>query len=933
MVATPMPTGQALAPRTDRDLLSAYDALLERYAPPGLLVDEHRQLLHVFGDAGDFLGVTSGRPAQHIGQLVVPGLRVTLEAALTRAFRDGGCVEFTSEPRGKPVQVSVEPLSPRERPRRALVTFGEAPVLPAKPAALAPEPDTAAQDRVAQLERELAWARETLQATCESAEAASEELQATNEELVAANEELQSTNEELQSVNEELYTVNDEYQKKNTELTELSDDLNHLVDSTRFGVVFLDRNLTVRRFTPEATRIFNLLPQDVGRPLDHITTGLLDERVCDDARSVLAGGRSAEREVHHQDGRSLLMQIRPYVRATGLIDGAVLSFVDISALKNVQDVLASTQVILSNVIDLAPIAVLYVQSDYRIAWLNSESAAQLGGTVDELLGQNLMVKVPGVRPRRPVYERVLAGESLDMTATPMGGKLYNVGYRPTQDPDGTVHGFVVIAQDVTAHLENERVRQEHAAMLQQLPIGVLLCREQDGCLGVVAANPAASTLLETTADIGAPLDAWLPEPWKPDVAPLLARAYEGDRADALMTARHRRIRVATVPVPPSGLAVLIEDATDTELARQRRDAALRLESIGQVAGGVAHELNNLLAVILMSVDGVQHEEDATEDLENIKAAGQRAADLVTQLLAFSKRRPVTPEPVHLGTLVVELSPILRRILGVNIALETRIDDVGCVRIDRAALEQVLLNLTNNARAALPDGGTVHVRTSCTDEAVVLAFTDDGAGMDSATLERCFEPFYTTNKDGLGTGLGLSLCHGVVTQAGGTIVADSDAGQGACFTLTFPQTSAEVAQPSTEPTTDAGGTETILLVEDVEPLRAMVSRHLRRRGYTVLEAERGDAALEYATECIDLLLSDVVMPEMNGPALAEALRVEHPGLPVIFMSGYPDHAGLRTNVRDLNDPLITKPFAIADLCLLVRKTLDERRPGPDRAAGP
>jgi two-component system, cell cycle sensor histidine kinase and response regulator CckA len=372
----------------------------------------------------------------------------------------------------------------------------------------------------------------------------------------------------------------------------------------------------------------------------------------------------------------------------------------------------------------------------------------------------------------------------------------------------------------------------------------------------------------------------------------------------------------------------------------------KMEAIGSLAGGVAHDFNNLLSVILNYAGFAM--EDAgdrlKDDLLQVKRAAERAAALTRQLLAFSRKQILQPQPLDLNQIAAGLEKMLRRILGEDIDfLQVLAPDVGVVRADPGQIEQVLMNLVVNARDAMPGGGKLTIETSNVEidqeyaagygvikpgRYVQLAVTDTGSGMDEKTRERIFEPFFTTKEIGKGTGLGLSTVYGIVTQSGGHVLVYSEPGVGTTFRICLPrERAAAVAMPIRSPTVTmrSKGNETILVVEDEEALREVARRILHAAGYDVLTAKDGDEAIElcagYADD-IHLLLTDVVMPRMSGRVLAERLVGARPTLQVLYMSGYTDEAIAHHGALDVGTLFVGKPFTVANLTAKVRKVLDE-----------
>jgi two-component system cell cycle sensor histidine kinase/response regulator CckA len=401
----------------------------------------------------------------------------------------------------------------------------------------------------------------------------------------------------------------------------------------------------------------------------------------------------------------------------------------------------------------------------------------------------------------------------------------------------------------------------------------------------------------------------------------------------------------------------IEDITlRKELEAQLRQSQ-KMDAVGQLAGGVAHDFNNLLTVIKMHVElaledlGAGHPLHA-DILEVARAAG-RAAALTRQLLAFSRQQVLQPQVIDLNVVIADLQKMLARLIGEDIDFTLDLaDDLGFVLADPGQLEQVLVNLAINARDAMPRGGSLTIATRNVElsplEAsrhpdarpgpyVAVALRDTGAGMTPDVQARIFEPFFTTKELGKGTGLGLATVYGIVTQSGGFLDVKSAPGRGAVFTVYLSAVSSGGEAPVRSVAAAAeraGGTETILLVEDEDAVRAVARRVLTKYGYSVIEARDGGQALAFLGThdgAIDLVLTDAVMPQMSGLELAAALGRLRPSLPVIVMSGYTDVDLVRRGALDSGAPILTKPFTVESLLTAVRAPLDRAKRSGDRPA--
>jgi PAS domain S-box-containing protein len=385
---------------------------------------------------------------------------------------------------------------------------------------------------------------------------------------------------------------------------------------------------------------------------------------------------------------------------------------------------------------------------------------------------------------------------------------------------------------------------------------------------------------------------------------------------------------------------------DLRAAEAQLMQAQKMEAIGRLAGGVAHDFNNLLTIINahseFAVERLPDGDPLSADVQIVLDAGRKAAALTRQLLAFSRRQLLEPRVMDLNEVVGTIERMLRRMIGDDIELATVLaEDLGMVMADPGQMEQVLMNLAVNSRDAMPRGGRLIIGTSNTvldsDQAgrfgaepgphVRLTVTDTGTGIDPDDQERVFEPFYTTKKEGEGTGLGLATVFGIVTQSGGHIRLASEAGNGTTFEIYLPRIDAEKPDPGPVTGTDElKGTETILVVEDDTAVRRLTTRVLASAGYDVISAASGgDALLEWERRSgsIQLLLTDVMMPKMGGPELSARLTRDVPGLRTLFMTGYTDDVGQRTGLGEEGVKVIHKPFRPRELLQRVRSVLDER----------
>ena len=405
--------------------------------------------------------------------------------------------------------------------------------------------------------------------------------------------------------------------------------------------------------------------------------------------------------------------------------------------------------------------------------------------------------------------------------------------------------------------------------------------------------------------------------------------------------------------------VYMLETTERRTLENQINQSQKMDMVGQLAGGIAHDFNNVLSAIMMANDFLLNAHKPTDpsfqDIMQIKQNATRAATLVRQLLAFSRKQTLRPQVLDLGDALSDLTMLLRRLIGEKVKFDpVHGRDLWQVKVDVSQFEQVIVNLAVNARDAMPDGGKLTIKTAnvSAQEAEKLSYkgmppadyvridvSDTGTGIPAEIVDKIFEPFFSTKEVGKGTGLGLSTVYGIVKQTGGFVYVDSEQGKGTTFRIFLPRHHAEqepqhesqatngtakdgAAEPP-KPRVDLTGQGTILLVEDEEGLRSLNARGLRSRGYTVIEASNGIEALEALEErdgAIDLVVSDVVMPEMDGPTLLRSMRKRNPNLKIIFVSGYAEDAFAKSLEENEKFDFLAKPFALSALVAKVKETM-------------
>ena len=589
---------------------------------------------------------------------------------------------------------------------------------------------------------------------------------------------------------------------------------------------------------------------------------------------------------------------------------------------------------------------------------------------EEAIGQHLSLFIPAERAAElpDLLARLQRGERLAHYETERRRKdgstvAVSLTLSPVRNAAGTVTGVSAVCRDISERLRADCALEESEKRmrfaLEASRVGIWEANVTTNVAYWSETNEVMHGLAPGT--FGRTLQAFV-DCIHPDDRERVLRAIEEAKRDRTATEyQYRTIAPdgterwitstaqffydeARAPIRGTGVTA---DITERRLLEDQLRQAQKMEAVGQVAGGVAHDFNNMLTAILGNAELVLGElpvDDAHRDnIEEIRSAGQRAAALTQQLLAFSRKQILTTRVLHLGGVVNGIIPMLRRLIGENIDLRAITWNRGHVKADRLQMEQVLMNLAVNARDAMPEGGRLTIETAdvVLDQAyareypyvtpgpyVLLVVSDTGDGMDAATRKRVFEPFFTTKPTGKGTGLGLATVYGIAKQSGGHIHVQSERGHGTTFKVYLPRTDEveAVRQPAPDRQRPLGGDGTILLVEDEDVVRKFAHRVLESYGYTVHALAHPRQAIEFANARpgeIDLILTDVVLPDMNGRTMATLLQQQHPESKVLYMSGYADQAIVHHGVLDEATCFLPKPFTATALARSVRECLEAR----------
>jgi two-component system cell cycle sensor histidine kinase/response regulator CckA len=631
--------------------------------------------------------------------------------------------------------------------------------------------------------------------------------------------------------------------------------------------------------------------------------------------------------------------------------------------KGSEEALRDSDATLQVFINAIPEPALLLDPGGAVVAANRAMSERLGGDLIDIVGRDaygLLPKEIATSRRRQIEDAVRTKKTAVFEDAVRGRSYINYLY-PVLDSSGAVTRVAIFALDITDRKEAEEAVQRSEEQYRTLVDGVkdvIFALSPEAV--VTALNPAFEEITGWTRE------EWLGKPFvgllHPDdvrtARALIETVLRGEsRGEVRLRVRTRggehrigefRANVQRRDGEPVGIYGIVRDITDRVRLEDQLRQAQKMEAVGRLAGGVAHDFNNILTAIssyseLLLAD-LAREDPRRADVEEIRKATERAAALTRQLLAFSRRQVLQLKVVDLNAVISGAEKLLRRLIGEDIALVTRLDRaLHPVRADAGQLEQVIMNLAVNARYAMEKGGTLTLETGnveftaseqTAEQSIVapgryalLTVSDTGTGMDAETKRHIFEPFFTTRERGRGTGLGLATVYGIVQQSRGFIWVDSEPGRGAVFRIYFPaatEAAAAAESPASPAAQPGAGTETILVVEDEDAVRAVACASLRRQGYTVLEAPNARAALEVLAEFsdrIELLLTDVVMPGLSGPALADRLATLRPDTRVLFMSGYTDDAIVRHGILEPGLNFLQKPFTPDILAQKVRQVLD------------
>jgi two-component system CheB/CheR fusion protein len=943
------------------------------------VVDENLDVVFVRGDLRPYQGPTDGLRGLQVLDFVRKELRAGLRSLIRRVQRerasaDSGPIRLEDAGSARSVRMVGRPLATGSK-TLTLVLFRDEAIHEEQPAVAL---DDVHEARIAALEQELEAAREHLQSTVDELESSNIELQSLNEELQSANEELQSTNEELetsneelQATNEELTTVNDELHTKTVELGHANDDLENVIRRIGIGVVLTDGSLRVRRFNPPAKLLFDLEDESRGEPLTEVSGRVDVGALALALRQVIETGQLHSSELA-VGNRWYEMRIFPFYSYGGEIEGALLTFVDTTEVRR-------REVAFRTLADNAPDVVMRFDRQLRHVYVNPrvESYTDLSpevivGKTHRELGfpESLCDQVE--RGVSHVYQEGReATFELELESPDGASVCFEARVVPERQLDGSVDTVLALARDITQRKRSEdKLREQEERWRAFFSQRVVAMAIGSPSREIVEVNDRLCEILGYARHelVGT---SWVglahPDDSEKGVASferLLRGEIDGYSMEKRLVRKDGEVRelllsVAAVRDAAGRVRYIVAMGLDRTEQRRVERQSMRLEdelrqiqkmeAVGTLAGGVAHEFNNVLATITGLADLMLSDPRALPifepELEEIIRASERGKSLVRQILTFSRKSSRHLRRVDLNEEVRHASALLEHTLPKMIRIELELEDgLPGILGDSNQIEQILVSLATNARDAMENVGELTFRTTLTTvppksrnprhlslrpgKYVELQVSDTGQGIPKSVLPRIFEPFFTTKPVGAGTGLGLSTAYGIVKSHHGAITCESVEGCGTTFYVLLPIDDTGLFDgPTGEPETESelpsieGGHEKVLIVDDEPVLLRSLELHLERKGYAVRTALTGEEALDTLlrmTRPVDVIVLDINMPGMGGFQALDQMKAVRPELRIIVASGQVPDATMRRLPVDF---WLQKPFRVDALLRALRTVLD------------
>ncbi|MCA9153175.1 MAG: PAS domain S-box protein [Planctomycetales bacterium] len=945
-------------PRYFNAMIPIYDHMLEKFMPPAFLVNQNRELVECYAGAEKLLRIRGRRPSHDLLDLLDGDAKTAIVGALARVIHHGEPISFSgvrlrTEDREQIFRLEIEMIQDRvSGDRYYLIVLHPL----AEPSTREPmsEMDTGqiSRDIVANLEEELRYSKENLQATIEELETSNEEMQATNEELVASNEELQSTNEELHSVNEELYTVNTEHQKKIRELAELNCDMENLLRSTDVAIIFLDHTLKIRRFTPQVVELFDLVPSDIGRRIHTFAHKIRYENLVNDLELVLRDGKSLEREVRTVQDDHYFMRVLPY-RVANRIEGIVLSLIDISTIVEARQRLSH----LSAIVESSKDAIISMDLNGKILSWNHGAELLYGFSSSEAVGQDertLTIPKSGLPEMERLLHRVCLGEHVESVDAEFmrkdGSAVFaSLTLSPIRVADGSIAAVSSIARDMT---ERRRLEQMFRRTFDSMPAGMVMCNSEGQ---IVLVNNRVLELFGYRDDElrGALVETLVPERYQERHVSHRRRYFAESMGRLMGEGRElfgRRKDGSEFPVEvgisrvetDEGFFVLAAIADIT--ARRDATEALRdeIDRRERFLAMLSHELRNPLNAVRNASHLLSSGPDVVMAKEAVAIIGRQThhmTRLLDDLLDVSR---ITRDRISLNLEQVDLRNVLDEAVEAVQPLASEgsviIERDFClepvvIEADHSRLEQVVSNLLTNAVKYSNEGGRVTLRLEKNTSHATVFVRDKGVGISSEMLPRIFDLFVqadtTLDRSKGGIGVGLTLARKLVQMHGGSISAHSDGvGQGSEFEVVLPlvkkSSQGALARPHFRALVEKMPGR-VLIVEDQYDNRSMLRAILELKGMQVLDAASGKEGLELVeAHRPEVAIIDIGLPEMSGYDVARAIREKYQdGIRLIALTGYGQQTDIKSALDAGFDHHLVKPLQPHKLYQLLNVKSDSR----------
>jgi two-component system cell cycle sensor histidine kinase/response regulator CckA len=752
-----------------------------------------------------------------------------------------------------------------------------------------------------------------------------------------------------------------------------------LYEGSRDGFAFVDMKGRITEFNSAFLKMLGYTDKEIRKKtFEDITPKKWHAREREILQEqVFTRGYSEiyEKEYRSKGGRCIPIEIRTYLARENGIPVGMWAFVrDITERKKVEHNLVESRERYRNLIELAPDGIIMSDMDGYVRVVNTAFLSLTGFKKSDIEGKHF-TKLPTTvtgdfESHEEIFQKIMVSETMRNATFQFRCKNGSLKWGEADisliKVEGRIDGIQWIVRDVTERKEIEEALQKseekYRSVVENTREAIVIA--QDGILKFVNPSTCRSSGFSEQELLSMPFTSFIHPDDRALVEATHLKRIRGEKVPDVYSFRivtkngsTRWFQISAVLITWEKRPATLNFLTDITESKQAEDElkqkerqllqAQKMEAIGRLAGGVAHDFNNLLTAIIGYTDILlihpKMDQELKKYVEQIKNSSNRASSLIQQLLAFSRRQMMQAKTIDLNRLVANIDKMLRRLIGEDIELFTLFEkDLGMIKADPGQIEQVIMNLAVNARDAMPDGGKLIIETKNVEldrayfdgrlngnpgSYVLVSVTDTGHGMDDETKKHVFEPFFTTKDKGKGTGLGLSTVYGIVKQSGGYIWVYSEPDRGTTFKCYFPRVDDIFLEIESrqDRTLSRGGSETILLVEDEYIVRNLISNILRHYGYTVIESENGEKALQgreqWSDRSVDMLITDVVMPGMSGRALADKLQGLYPEMKVLYISGYTDDAIVRHGVLDAGIPFLQKPFAPNDLAQKVREILD------------